>query len=202
MFIIFIPVYMFLFLPLRMVLVGETKGFLRAAGTTQWGLMTTVFSLSHLAFLLTLRPAGDSPPPGAAGPGLVLFLATLTQLNDVSQFVWGKSFGRRRIAPTVSPNKTWAGFLGGVATTVALAAVLGPALTPMGRAQSILGGLLIAVFGFCGDLVMAAIKRDMGVKDYGSTLPGHGGVLDRVNSLTFTAPLFFHYVWYLFEWRA
>ena len=119
MFIIFIPVYMFLFLHLCMVLVGETKSFLQAAGTLHWGLMTTVFSLSHASYLLVL-PEAIGSPAGAAG--VLLYLVVLTQLNDVAQFIWGKSLGRRKVVPTVSPNKTWEGLIGGVMTTSALAA--------------------------------------------------------------------------------
>jgi phosphatidate cytidylyltransferase len=199
-FIIFIPVFCFLLLPVRMLLIGETDGYLRAAGTLQWGLMTTVFSLSHAAFLLILREKAH--PDVAAGPGLALFLVALTQLNDVAQYVWGKRCGRRAIAPTVSPKKTWAGFIGGALTTTLLAAFLGPYLTPMNAPQALFGGLIIAVGGFFGDINLSALKRDPGVKDSGSLLPGHGGILDRVDSLTYTAPLFFHYVYYLFDWHT
>lgn len=102
MFIIFIPVWMFLFLPLRMFLMGQTDGFLRSAGTLQWGLMITVFSLSHAAYLMSL-PAIDNPQAGSAG--LLLFLVILTQFNDVAQFIWGKSLGKKKIVPAVSPGK-------------------------------------------------------------------------------------------------
>lgn len=194
MFIIFIPVYMFLFLPMRMVLAGDTQGFLRSAGIINWGLMTTVFSLSHMAYLLVLpQPAGV----GYSGATLLLFLVVLTQLNDVAQYIWGKSLGKRKIVPRVSPNKTWAGFLGGVATTTLLAWLIAPWLTPLNTAESLLGGLLIGVSGFVGDVVVSALKRDIGVKDSGTLLPGHGGILDRLDSLTYTAPLFFHFIYYL-----
>ncbi len=199
-FIIFIPVYVFLLLPVRMLIVGQTEGYIRAAGTTHWGLMTAVFSLSHAAFLLILRDKEN--PELHAGPGLMLFLVMLTQLNDVAQFVWGKSLGRRKIVPSVSPNKTWAGFLGGAGTTAALAGLLGPVLTPMSVWQSLPAGLIIGVGGFFGDINLSALKRDLGIKDTGSLLPGHGGLLDRVDSLTYTAPLFFHYVYYLFDWHT
>jgi phosphatidate cytidylyltransferase len=200
MFIIFIPVYMFLLLPLRMITIGQTEGFLRAAGTIHWGLMTTVFSLSHAAFLLILRFKDD--PASMPGPGLVLFLVVMTQLNDVAQYIWGKSLGRRKIVPAVSPGKTWVGFLGGVGTSIVLAAVLGPFLTPMDLRQSLGAGLLISVAGFVGDVNMSALKRDLHVKDSGTMLPGHGGVLDRVDSLTYTAPLFFHYVYWQFVFQT
>ena len=194
MFIIWIPVYVFLFLPARMVLIGETKGFLRAAGTIHWGLMTTVFSVSHVAFLLVLTTPGS---PARAGPGLVLYLVLLTQCNDVAQFIWGKSFGRHKIVPRVSPNKTVEGFVGGLVTTTALAWALAPWLTPLTTVQSIASGVLIGLSGFIGDVVISSLKRDIGTKDSGTLLPGHGGLLDRLDSLTYTAPLFFHFIRYL-----
>jgi len=195
MFIIFIPVYVFLFLPMRMVLVGETKDFLHAAGVLHWGLMATVFSVSHLAFLLALPEAGN---PSGGGAGLVLFLVFLTEFNDVAQYVWGKLLGRHKIIPKVSPNKTWEGFLGGVATSALCAWLLAPWLTPLSLAHSLAVGTLIPVAGFIGDVVISAVKRDIGVKDSGSLLPGHGGILDRIDSLTYTAPLFFHFIRYFY----
>lgn len=194
MFIIFIPVYLFLLLPMRMVLIGETAGFLRAAGSLHWGLMLTVFNLSHMAFLLVL-PAAINPSGG--GAGLVLFLMFLTQFNDVAQYVWGKSLGRHKIIPKVSPKKTWEGFLGGVLTTTLAAWALAPYLTPLLGWEAPLAGLLIGLAGFVGDVNISALKRDLGIKDSGSLIPGHGGILDRVDSLTFTAPLFFHFLYYL-----
>ncbi|MCG6887575.1 MAG: phosphatidate cytidylyltransferase [Proteobacteria bacterium] len=194
MFIIFIPVYAFLYLPTRMVLIGVTDRFLAAAGSLHWGLMMTVFCLSHVAFLLVLPTAGN---PVAGGAGLVLFLVFLTQFNDVAQYTWGKLFGRTPIVPSVSPKKTWEGFAGGVLTTTLLATVLAKYLTPLNLPEAALAGALIGAGGFIGDVIISAIKRDIGVKDSGSLLPGHGGILDRVDSLTYTAPLFFHYVFYL-----
>jgi phosphatidate cytidylyltransferase len=194
MFIIFIPVFMFLVLPMRMILIGETQGFLRAIGTLHWGLMITVFGLSHAAFMLVL-PAEINPAGGAMG--LLIYLVFLTEINDVAQYLWGKSFGKRKISPKVSPNKTVAGFLGGVLTTTALAVVLAPFLTPLARYEALGAGVLIGLGGFVGDVTISALKRDIGVKDSGSLLPGHGGILDRLDSLTYTAPLFFHYVYYL-----
>jgi phosphatidate cytidylyltransferase len=199
-FIIFIPVYAFLLLPLRMITIGQTDGYLRAIGTIHWGLMTMVYSLSHAAFLLILRLRDQ--PDRFPGPGLVIYLVALTQLNDVFQYLWGKSIGRRKIVPAVSPGKTWGGFLGGVGTTIALSAVLGPFLTPMNVVQSLVSGVIIGLGGFVGDVSISALKRDLHIKDSGSLLPGHGGILDRVDSLTYTAPLFFHYLYYLFYWHT
>ncbi len=194
-FIIFIPVYLFLFLPFRMVLIGETKDFLRAAGTLHWGLMTLVFSISHAAFLLTLPAAKGSP---AAGAGLLLFLVFITQANDIAQYIWGKTFGNHKIIPSVSPNKTWEGFVGGMLSSCVLAAIIAPILTPMNFWFSILAGGMLSLAGFIGDVTISALKRDVGVKDTGSLLPGHGGIMDRIDSLTFTAPLFFHFIYYLY----
>ena len=194
-FLVFIPVLLFLAIPMRMALIGQTDGFLRAAGTIQWGAMTTVFGISHAAYLLT---APTTLNDNGGGPGLLLFLVALTQLNDVAQFLWGKAVGRARVMPAVSPNKTWGGLLGGIGTTVALALVGYRYLTPFSLYEAVIAGVLISVFGFIGDVVISAIKRDLKVKDSGTLIPGHGGILDRLDSLTFTAPLFFHFTWYLY----
>jgi len=191
-FIIWVPVYVFLGIPLIMVLVGETKGYLSAAGRLFWGAMTTVFALGHAAYLLML-PAG---PAGSAG--LLLYLILLTQLNDVAQFIWGKTMGRRKALPSVSPGKTVGGLLGGIATTTVVAVLLAPVLTPLSMYYAVIAGVVISMAGFFGDVTISAVKRDLGVKDFGTTLPGHGGILDRVDSLTYTAPLFFHLVKFVY----
>lgn len=190
MFVIFVPLYMFLAMPALMVLDGETKGFIKATATLHWGLMVCVFTIGHAAYLLVLPVAGA--PPG----GLLLFLLILTGGNDVAQYVWGKSLGRRKIVPTVSPNKTVEGFLGGVATITLVGALLAPSLTGFTWSCGAALGALIAVAGFMGDVTISAVKRDIGIKDMGNLIPGHGGVLDRVDSLVFAAPLFFHAVRY------
>ena len=191
MFIVFVPVWMFLFFPALMAARGETQGFLRAVGTLSWGLMMTVFTLSHMAWLLV---SGDRVNPVAGGLGLLFFLVVLTQFNDVAQYCWGKLLGRHKVTPTVSPKKTWEGLAGGVATTTALAAMAGPYLTPMDWRWSALAGLILGIAGFLGDITLSAVKRDLGVKDTGGLIPGHGGILDRVDSLTYAAPAFVHFV--------
>ena len=193
MFIIFIPVYVFLFLPMRMVLIGETKGFIRSAGLMHWAVMLTVFSISHIAYLLML-PVKN---PGAGALGLVLFILFMTQFNDVCQYVWGKLLGRHKIIPKVSPNKTWEGFIGGVSTVTLCAGFAAPYLTPLSFNQGLLAGVIIGVSGFIGDVVISSVKRDLQIKDTGSFIPGHGGILDRIDSLLYTAPLFFHFVNYV-----
>jgi phosphatidate cytidylyltransferase len=195
MFLIFVPVYTFLFLPMRMVIAGETQGFLKAIGTLHWGLMLTVFSLGHLAYLLMLPDRGN---PIAGSAGLVLYLVFLTEINDIAQYIWGKSVGRHPATPTVSPNKTWEGLIGGIVTTTSLAIAIAPWLTPFDWIHALGVGLIIGCAGFIGDVTISALKRDLGVKDSGNIIPGHGGILDRIDSLTYTAPLFFHFTVYFY----
>lgn len=191
MFAIFIPVYAFLFLPVRSALAGDCENFLERTAKAQWGLMVCVYCLSYTPALLALEI------PGFEGRNaeLVIFLILVVQMSDVLQYVWGKTVGRHKVAPTVSPGKTWEGLIGGVLSASALAAGLWWA-TPFTPWQAGLIGFAIGIAGFCGGLVMSAIKRDRGVKDYGALIEGHGGVMDRVDSLCFAAPLFFHLVRY------
>lgn len=193
MFIIFIPVYVFLFLPMRMVLIGDTKGFIRSAGVLHWGVMLMVFSISHMAYLLTLPVKNMA----AGNIGLVLFLLFMTQLNDVCQYIWGKLLGKHKIIPKVSPNKTWEGFLGGLLTITVCAGFVAPLLTPLTFEYGLAAGAIISVSGFVGDVVLSSVKRDLQIKDSGSLIPGHGGILDRLDSLIYTSPLFFHFLYYV-----
>jgi len=192
MFIIFIPVYVFLFLPMRMVLIGDTRGFIRSAGILHWAVMLMVFSISHIAYLLTL-PVKNAE---AGSIGLVLFLLFMTQFNDVCQYIWGKMLGKHKIIPKVSPNKTWEGFLGGLLTITLCAGFLAPPLTPLSFEYGLGAGVIIGLSGFVGDVVLSSVKRDLQIKDSGSLIPGHGGILDRLDSVIYTAPLFFHFLYY------
>jgi phosphatidate cytidylyltransferase len=193
MFSILIPVYAFLFVPLRIVLAGDTERFLDRAAKIQWGLMICTYCLSYAPALLILEV------PGYEGQNtkLLLWLVVATQMSDVLQYIWGKLAGRRRIAPKISPNKTWEGFVGGVLTATLLGALLWP-ITPFRFAEAAAIALAVTLMGFAGGLVMSAIKRDRGVKDYGSLIEGHGGILDRIDSLCFSAPIFFHIVRYFY----
>lgn len=188
--IIFIPVYMFLLLPLRMVLAGDTRGFVASATQLQWGLMAFVFGLSHLGMLL-VHPV--RAPAGVDGRTLLLFLVITIEASDVLQFCWGKLAGRHKVIPEVSPNKTWEGLIGGIASAAALSLGL-RFLTPFSVPETIGVALLACLAGFFGGAVMSAVKRDFGVKDFGHLIPGHGGMLDRLDSLCYAAPVFFHYV--------
>ena len=188
-YLVFIPVWTFLGLAFLMAMLGQTRGFLTTAATFHWGLVTCVYNLGFAAFLMRTPPS-EPLPAGAAG--LVFFLLLATEFNDVAQYVCGKLFGRRKIAPTVSPNKTWEGFLGGWLLTGLLIWFVGPLFTPLAGRGLLVMAIALPVAGFAGDVTMSAVKRDIGVKDTSHAIPGHGGVLDRTDSLTFTAPLYFH----------
>ena len=209
-FVAFIPIAVFLFFPMRMVLTGNTRGFLRDTAGLYWGLVLVVFCLSHAAYLFAL-PSEPNPQGGAAG--WFLYLVVLTETNDISQALWGRRFGVHKLTPRISPNKTWEGFLGGFLTTMILTIVLAPLLTPLAEpvhlrwstysisisyVWAVMAGLIIALAGLIGDITMSAVKRDAGVKDSGALVPGQGGILDRIDSLTFTAPLFFYFVYFLY----
>lgn len=192
-FTIAIPVYAFLALPALAVLRHETEGFLERSAKVQWALMLTVYCISHAPALLLLKI------PGFEGRNVLLlfFLIFVVQASDVLQYVFGKLFGRHRIAPVVSPNKTWEGFVGGGATATLLGACLWWA-TPFSPLQAAGLALAIVLAGFCGGLVLSAVKRSMGAKDWGTMISGHGGALDRMDSVTYAAPLFFHLVNFYF----
>jgi len=194
-FVIFIPTFAFLVIAGRMaVLQTTTKNFLRAVATLHYGVIVTVYSISHVAYLMAL-PAQVNGDRG--NTALLFYLLLMTELNDVAQFISGKILSRylpAKITPLVSPNKTVVGLLGGVVCTAVLGAVLAPVLTPMSRIEAGILGVFGALIGFVGDISMSAVKRDVGVKDTSNLLPGHGGILDRIDSLAYTAPFFLHYL--------
>lgn len=192
MYAIFIPVYCFLFLAVRSVLTGDCARYLERAAKTQWGVMICVYCVSHAPALLMLNIPGYTQTWK-----LLVYLVLVVQLSDVMQYVWGKLLGRTKVAPDVSPNKTWEGLLGGVASATIVGAAIWK-ITPFTWPQSAALAFTVCVMGFFGGLVMSAIKRDAGVKDYGHLIEGHGGVMDRIDSLSFAAPVFFHLVRYYF----
>ena len=190
---IFIPVYAFVFIPFRRVLTGETKGFLASIAKIQMALMVCVYAVSHMPMLLHL-PLRNFEGQNAK---LLFFFVMTVQMSDVLQYVWGKTCGKHKVTPNVSPSKTWEGTIGGIATTVLLSSCLWWA-TPFRPWQAALMALVICVAGFFGGLVLSAIKRDLGAKDWGSSIAGHGGFMDRMDSLCFAAPLFFHLTGFYF----
>jgi len=212
-FVVFLPLSSLFILAVLLLIKGEPKGYIRSAGGLLWGIMFTGYGLSHAAALLLL-PSSAYGPLGPAG--WFLFLVILTETDDIFQAIIGRMFGshkRHRITPVISPNKTWEGFFGGLLVIVILAPLIAPWLTTLGQQAGpfslpetlqpwiapILVALLISIFGFFGDINMSAIKRDAGVKDSSNLLPGMGGVIDRIDSLTMTAPVF---VYFLIWWTG
>ena len=184
---VFVPVWAFLFIAMRSTLTGDSKNYLQRAATIQWGLMLCVYCISHVPLLFLLQPIGFTDRQAE----LILWLVLVVELSDVLQYVWGKSIGRHRIAPNLSPNKTWEGFLGGGASAAGIGCALWW-LTPYTPLMALAMAAGAVCLGFAGGVVMSAIKRDAGVKDFGHLLPGHGGILDRIDSLCFAAPVVFH----------
>ena len=186
---ILIPVYAFLFIPMRNALAGDTENFLERTAKIQWGLMVAVYFASYAPALHLLVIPGYEGRSGF----LIFFLFFVVQISDVLQYTWGKLCGRRKIAPLVSPSKTLGGLVGGgISACVAGAALWW--ITPFTPLQAAGMSAVIVLMGFFGGLVMSAVKRDRGVKDYGDLIPGHGGIVDRIDSLCFAAPVFFHIV--------
>jgi len=186
---IFIPVYVFLLMPIVSVIRGDTDAFLIRVAESQWALMICVFCASHVPALLLLDIAGYE----GRNVLLIAFLVIVVQMSDVMQYVWGKLFGKTKIAPRLSPSKTVEGFVGGVASATVLGALLWW-ITPFTPLEAGALSLVISLMGFFGGLVMSAIKRDRGVKDWGHLIAGHGGLIDRLDSVVFAAPIFFHLV--------
>lgn len=190
---VLIPVYGCVLIAVRCAASGDCERFLERTAEIQWALLVCVYFVSHVPALLMLEIPGYEK----ANARLLLFFVLVVQLSDVLQYVWGKLLGRRKIAPTLSPNKTVEGFLGGILSATAAGAALWWA-TPFSVWQAAAFSAVITIMGFFGGLVMSAIKRDRRVKDYGSLIEGHGGVMDRIDSVSFAAPVFFHLVRYYF----
>jgi phosphatidate cytidylyltransferase len=193
-FAIFIPVYAFLLLPAFAALAGDTEQFLERTAKIQWAVMVTVYCVSHAPALLLL----DIPGYQGQNALLIFYLLLVVQLSDVLQYVCGKLFGKTKIAPVVSPSKTVEGFVGGGLG----ATLVGGAMwwiTPFSPWQSLGLSFIIVLMGFLGGLALSAVKRSLGAKDWGSMIEGHGGMLDRIDSVAFAAPIFFHLTRYFFS---
>jgi phosphatidate cytidylyltransferase len=190
-FVIFVPLGALAIISLVQILQGQSKDYIRTTGAIFWGMMTLFYGIGHAAYLF-IHPAFAGGPAGPAG--WFLYLMILTESNDIFQALAGRSIDadqRHLITPTLSPNKTWEGFLGGLLASLALGILLAPWLTNLNLIKEpLLVGLVVAIAGFLGDINMSGIKRDSGVKDGSQLLPGMGGLVDRIDSLTFTAPAF------------
>src|SRR4051812_24029621 len=183
----FIPVYAFLLLPSIAAMRSDVEDFLSRSAKQQWGLMVTVYCLSHAPALLML------PLPGDRNALLLFYLLLVVQMSDVMQYVFGKLFGKTKIAPVVSPSKTVEGFVGGGLAAVGVGAAMWW-ITPFTPLQSAAISAIIVIMGFLGGLTLSAVKRSLGAKDWGVMIEGHGGMLDRTDSICFAAPVFFHVV--------
>ena len=195
MFSVFIPIYGFLLLPIIASMSGNTENFLERTAKTQWMAMICIFCLSHVPALLFLNLDGFANQNNIL---LLIFMIGVVQASDVLQYVWGKLVGGPKIMPALSPSKTVSGTVGGIVSATLLAALMAP-ITPFTAWQAAGIGLVVCLMGFFGGLVMSAIKRDHGVKDWGNMIQGHGGMLDRVDSICFAAPVFFHIVRYFWH---
>jgi phosphatidate cytidylyltransferase len=177
-----LPVYVVAGILLAPILRDRTKGQLQWVALAMLGFIYIGWMFGHLAFLANGRNAAGS----------ILFLLFAVPLCDVAAFTFGKIFGRHKLRPNVSPNKTWEGSLGALAVGMALPWIFRFSLEGFGTRELILAGLIVGVGSQLGDLSISVIKRDIGIKDMGSLIEGHGGVLDRIDSLIYVAPLFFH----------
>jgi len=189
----FIPVYAFLLLPSLSMLDQDTEHFLERTSKIQWAVFVTVFCISHAPALLLL----DIPGYEGQDALLLFYLITVVQISDVLQYVFGKLFGKRKLAPAVSPSKTLEGFAGGGLAATGVGAALWW-ITPFTPLQSAAMAAVIVAMGVLGGLVLSAVKRGLGAKDWGSMIRGHGGMLDRMDSVSFAAPVFFHLTRYFF----
>lgn len=192
-FAIFIPVYGFLLLPAVATFAGDTHEFLERSAKLQWATMITIYCISYAPALVLLQIPGYENSNAL----LLLYLLLIVQLSDVLQYVFGKLFGRTKLAPVVSPSKTVEGLVGGGLTTTLIGGSL-YWITPFTWLQATAISFVIVAAGVLGGLTLSAMKRGLGAKDWGVMIEGHGGMLDRMDSVSFAAPVFFHIVRFFF----
>ena len=189
---ILIPVYGFLFIPLRVAIAGDTKRFLERVAKIQSALLVCVYCLGFAPALLDLDLGTPEADQGSQRSRLLFFLVIMSLLSEALQFAWDRLYGRNVISEKINATRTWEGMLGGSASA-ALLGMTFHVFTPFNQLwHTALVSLLIAVMCFAGAMTMSAIKRDRGVRDFGTLVEGHGGVLDRIDSLCFAAPVFYH----------
>jgi len=195
------------FLPISLLLVfavirsttSNTKGYIHLTTGLYWGAMLMIYGLSHSLFLFEID---STSVPMVGTVGWFLFVVLLSEMNDIMQAIVGRKFGKHKITPNVSPNKTFEGLVGGLVTSIVLSVLLAPYMTTLTNGRGIVSGIALSAFagtltsiaGFLGDINMSAVKRDAGVKDGSSLLPGMGGMIDRIDSLTFTGPVFYYFI--------
>jgi len=197
---IMIPVYASLFVPARAAFAGDYKRFLERSAKIQFGLLICVYSLSYTPAILDLQlvTTGGELWQGSTTSVLVCFLL-IAQLAAVFERVWGKLAGRSLIAERINASRTWEGLLGSIVTTGIIGAALYWA-TPFHPWEAGMLGSVVAVMACAGTLTMSAIKRDRGVTDTGTLVQGHAGLLDQIDNVCFSAPIFYHLT--RFFWSA
>ena len=181
-----LPVFVIAAILVIPVIRNRGQGQLPPVALAVVGFMYFGWMFGHVAFLVN----------SAHAYSYLGYLVLAVELNDVAAFAFGKLFGRHQLRSNISPKKTWEGAVGATVATFLLSWILLPTLPGFERWDCIVAGLIIGIGGQLGDLVVSVFKRDLGIKDMGSKIPGHGGVLDRIDSLIYVAPLFFHYIRY------
>src|SRR5947209_18079265 len=181
-FFVAVPVFAIALILIIPILQNRARGELQRMSLAIVGFVYMGWMFGHLGFLANARDAY----------GFVCFIIFATAISDVAAFTFGKIFGRHRLRSEISPNKTWEGAIGAFAVAMILPWLLRFSFPFFGARELILTGLIVGVGGQLGDLSVSVIKRDIGTKDMAATIPGHGGILDRIDSLIYTAPLFMH----------
>jgi len=196
---IMIPVYASLFIPARIAMAGDHKRFLERSAQITSGLLICVYALSHVPALLDLDLADSSHNPwSGSSEGLIFFFILISQVADVLQWSWGQIAGKHVVAKEISPSRTWEGCIGGSLSAGLVGACLYK-VTPFQMGESALISIIIAFVGFAGGMTMSAIKRNRNVQDYGTLVLGHAGVLDRIDTICFSAPVFYHITRFFFS---
>src|ERR1700736_2748394 len=187
-FFVAVPVFAVALILLIPILRNRARGELQRMSLAIVGFVYIGWMFGHLGFLANARNAY----------GFLCFVIFATAVCDVAAFTFGKIFGRRPLRSEISPNKTWEGAIGAFAVGMILPWVLRFSFPFFGPRELVLAGLIVGIGGQLGDLSISVIKRDIGTKDMAATIPGHGGIFDRIDSLIYAAPLFMHMAGYYF----
>jgi phosphatidate cytidylyltransferase len=183
------PVYVIAIILMIPIIRNQTQGQLQAIALALLGFIYIGWMFGHIAFLANSKNTY----------GYLFYLIFAVELNDVAAYIFGKFFGRRPLRSNISPKKTWEGSLGALVVCMVLPWLLWFSFPHFTVRDLILSGLIVGTAGQLGDLSMSVIKRDLGIKDMGTLIGGHGGILDRIDSLIYVAPLFFHMVRYFHD---
>jgi phosphatidate cytidylyltransferase len=178
------PAYIIMFAFLYPIFRDTYKGMIQRSVLLIFGVIYFGWFLGHLAFLMNV-PTGRQ---------LILAFMLIVITNDASAYVIGSTFGRHKMVPNLSPNKTWEGAIGALLISIGVTIAIRFALYDMSPLMALGLGAALGFGGACGDLTLSLIKRDVQIKDSGHLIPGHGGLLDRLNSILFVSPIFFHFM--------